>query len=122
MAAARTKTNAAKPATGSVALLVATKKGAFVLRSDKARRSWKQSEPMFLGSQVHHVVLDPRDRRTLLLAARTGHLGPTVFRSTDLGKHWKEASKPPAFRKAANGETGRVVNHVFWLTPGHASE
>jgi photosystem II stability/assembly factor-like uncharacterized protein len=56
------------------------------------------------------------------LAARTGHLGPTVFKSSDLGKHWKEASKPPAFRKANEGEEGRVVGHVFWLTPGHASE
>ena len=42
------------------------------------------------------VVLDPRDRRTMLMAARTGHLGPTVFRSTDFGKTWKEATKPPA--------------------------
>jgi hypothetical protein len=111
-----------KPQTGPVALLIATKKGAFFLRSDRARRVWKLSGPQFLGHIVHHVVLDPRDRRTLLLAARTGHLGPTVFRSTDMGKSWKEASKPPAFPKARPGEKGRVVDHVFWLTPGHASE
>jgi hypothetical protein len=122
MVAAKTKTLGSKPAAGSVALLVATKKGGFVLKSDPARRSWKLSEPMFLGQQVHHMVLDPRDGKTLLLAARTGHLGPTVFRSTNLGKSWKEASKPPAFRKAAEGEEARVVGHVFWLTPGHASE
>jgi hypothetical protein len=67
-------------------------------------------------------VLDPRDRRTLLVAARTGHLGPTVFRSTDLGASWREASRPPAFRKVAEGEEGRVVDHVFWLEPGHAAE
>lgn len=71
---------------------------------------------------VHHMVLDPRDRRTMLMTAVTGHLGPTVFRSTDAGKTWKEAKQPPAFRKARPGETGRVVKHVFWLTPGHASE
>jgi photosystem II stability/assembly factor-like uncharacterized protein len=70
---------------------------------------------------IFHLVLDPRDGRTLLAAARTGHLGPTIFRSTDGGKRWKEAGKPPAFTKAADG-TGRVVNHTFWLTPGHASE
>jgi photosystem II stability/assembly factor-like uncharacterized protein len=74
------------------------------------------------GSIVHHLVLDPRDGRTLLLAARTGHLGPTVFRSTDQGKSWKEAERPPAFRKAKEGETERAVDHVFWLTPGHVSE
>lgn len=119
---AKARSQGSLVAKGSVALLIATRKGGFVLRSDKARRSWKLSEPMFLGSQVHHIVLDPRDGKTLLLAARTGHLGPTVFRSTDMGKHWKEASKPPAFRKANEGEQGRVVGHVFWLTPGHASE
>ncbi|MGH9578040.1 MAG: hypothetical protein ACRD3R_11440 [Terriglobales bacterium] len=78
-----------KPASGPVALIVATRKGAFVLRSDRARRRWKLSAPMFLGHTVHHGLLDPRDRRTLLVAARTGHLGPTVFRSTDLGRPWQ---------------------------------
>ncbi len=111
-----------KPAAGPVVLVTATRKGAFLLNSDRARRSWKISGPMFLGHTVHHGMLDPRDRRTLLLAARTGHLGPTVFRSLDLGKTWKEAARPPAFAKAPQGQKGRVVDHVFWLTPGHASE
>ena len=111
-----------KAATGRVRLLVATRKGAFILTSDPARRRWKTAGPMFLGHTVHHCVLDPRDRRTLLLAARTGHLGPTVFRSLDMGRTWKEAARPPAFPKAADGQKGRVVDHVFWLTPGLASE
>ena len=111
-----------EPATGAVALFIATRKGAFIFRSDHGRRAWKLAGPMFLGHIVYHVVHDPRDRRTVLLAARTGHLGPTVFRSTDLGKSWKEASRPPAFAKAAEGEKGRVVDHVFWLTPGHPRE
>jgi photosystem II stability/assembly factor-like uncharacterized protein len=105
-----------------VVLLVATRKGAFLLKSDGSRRTWKTTGPIFLGHVVHHLVMDPRDRRTLVMAARTGHLGPTVFRSTDLGRTWKEASRPPAFPKVADGEKGRVVDHVFWLTPGHGSE
>ena len=108
--------------TRAVALLVATRKGAFILKADKTRREWNISGPMFFGHTVHHMVLDPRDRRTLLVAARTGHLGPTVFRSTDFGKSWKEAGMPPAFPKAAAGQKGRVVDHTFWLTPGHPSE
>jgi len=111
-----------RSARSKVALLVGTKKGGFILKADGARRSFELQGPFFLGNSVHHIVLDPRDRRTLLLAARTGHLGPTVFRSTDLGKHWKEATRPPAFAKVPEGEKGRVVNHVFWLAPGHASE
>jgi hypothetical protein len=110
------------PATGPVALLVGTRKGAFILKSDRSRRTWNLSGPTFLGHIVHHLMLDPRDRRTMLMAARTGHLGPTVFRSTNFGKTWKEAKTPPAFPKVPEGQKGRVVDHVFWLTPGHASE
>ena len=109
-------------AKGAVALLVATRKGAFILKADKTRRTWKTTGPMFFGSTVHHMVLDRRDRRTLLAAARTGHLGPTVFRSADFGKTWQEAARPPAFPKAPEGQKGRVVDHAFWLTPGHAGE
>jgi photosystem II stability/assembly factor-like uncharacterized protein len=81
------------------------------------------SGPQFLGHIVHHIVQDPREPGTLLMAAKTGHLGPTVFRSRDRGRTWKEASQPPAFRKVTGGEvSGRVVERVFWLTPGHVSE
>jgi photosystem II stability/assembly factor-like uncharacterized protein len=75
---------------------------------------------MFLGHIAQHMVLDPRDRTTLLLAMRTGHLGPTVFRSKDLGRSWKEATRPPAF--ATGDPLQRSLNAVFWLTPGHSSE
>lgn len=106
----------------NIRILVSTRKGAFVLSSNSLRRSWKISDPIFLGNIVHHMVSDPRDERRILMAARTGHLGPTVFRSADAGKTWKEAANPPAFPKAREGEKGLVVDHVFWLTPGHASE
>jgi photosystem II stability/assembly factor-like uncharacterized protein len=105
-------------ATRRVRLLVATRKGLWNLTSDPARNAWKLTGPAFLGHMVHHAVLDPRDGRTLLAAARTGHLGPTVFRSVDGGRTWKEATRPPAF----NDSSGRVVDHTFWLTPGHADE
>lgn len=108
--------------TGRLTLLVATRKGAWFYHGDDARKSWRADGPHFLGHIVSHLVLDPRDGRTLLAAAKTGHLGPTVFRSTDFGRTWKEASRPPAFPKVPEGESGRVVDHTFWLTPGHASE
>ena len=109
-------------ATAPLALLVGTRKGAFVLRSDAKRRAWRLQGPHFLGQIVNHVVLDPRDRRTLLCAARPGHLGPTIFRCTDFGRTWNEAKQPPAFPKAPEGTKALSVGHVFWLTPGHASE
>lgn len=105
-------------------LLVATRKGAWIYRGDPARDSWRVDGPHFLGHIISHLVLDPRDGRTLLAAAKTGHLGPTLFRSTDLGRSWKEAARPPAFAPASDSEglPGRTVDHTFWLTPGHADE
>lgn len=110
------------PAPGNTVLLLASRKGAWLFHGDATRQRWEPDGPHFLGHVVHHMVLDERDGRTLLAAAKTGHLGPTVFRSADFGATWREASRPPAFRKAPEGEKGRVVNHTFWLTPGHASE
>lgn len=109
-------------ATGIVGLLVATRKGAFILRADPARRSWRQSAPIHLGHIVHHLVQDPRDRRTLLMSVRTGHLGPTILCSGDRGRTWTEAAAAPAFPKATGGRKAHVLDHSFWLTPGHASE
>jgi photosystem II stability/assembly factor-like uncharacterized protein len=103
-------------------VLVGTRKGLFVLSSaNSERRRWAIDGPHFLGQTVHHAVLDPRDGRTLLAAVKAGHLGPTVFRSADAGRTWKEAARPPAFAKAPAGD-GEAVSHVFWLTPGHAEE
>lgn len=107
---------------GAISLFIGTRKGAFILKSDRTRRTWELSAPIYLGHIVHHVVCDPRDKRTILMAASTGHLGPTIFRSTDAGKTWKESTAPPAFRKLPEGEKGRTVGHVFWLTPCHANE
>jgi photosystem II stability/assembly factor-like uncharacterized protein len=84
-------------------LLVGTRKGAFILTSNAARKDWKLSEPIFLGHIVNHLVADARQPGVMLMAAKTGHLGPTVFRSTDSGKSWKESKTPPQFR-SQNGK------------------
>jgi photosystem II stability/assembly factor-like uncharacterized protein len=101
-------------------LLVGTRKGAWLIAGDQARKAWAMAGPMFLGHIIQHVVHDPRPGGHLLAACRTGHLGPTVFRSADLGVTWSEASRPPAF---AEGDAhGRSLHAVFWLTPGSDRE
>lgn len=128
-----------------VTLLIGTRKGAWLLKSDKQRQNWQHTGPFQLGNIVNHFVLDHRDNRTLLMSARTGHLGPTIFRSTDWGKTWLEASQPPAFdnpvrqegeerpgarrqsEPLANEDPGltispRAVDFTCWLAPGHADE
>jgi hypothetical protein len=119
------RTAAPAAAKKGLVVLVATRKGAWFFHSDKSRRSWRVDGPHFLGHTISQVVLDPRDGRTLLAAAMTGHLGPTIFRSTNFGRSWKEAQQPPAFanlKSDAGGPPARSVGHTFWLTPGHASE
>ncbi|MGE4158545.1 MAG: WD40/YVTN/BNR-like repeat-containing protein [Planctomycetota bacterium] len=111
--------------------IIGTRKGAWPLR--KAAGGWKLGDPWFFGCQVHHVVQDPRGAGTLLAAVRTGHLGPTIYRSTDGGQTWQEAKKPPAFRSKDDfggsklpaedpRRKGLVVDHAFFLAPGHASQ
>ena len=97
MASAKPKSSSksaksSKPAAGSkgpVTVLVGTRKGLWTLKSDPARQKWALAGPTLLGAIVYHVVLDPRDRKTLLLSTRTGHLGPTIYRSTDRGRTLK---------------------------------
>jgi hypothetical protein len=50
-------------------LYVSTRKGFWIASTDDRQR-WSLRGPTFLGQQVHHLVLDPRDRRTLLCASR----------------------------------------------------
>lgn len=118
----RTATARSGGARRRVDLVVATRKGAFVLRGDSSRRSWRIGEPHFLGHETNHLTSDPRDGTTWLLAAKTGHLGPTVFRSTDRGHSWSEARRPPAFPKAPEGQNGPALDRIFCLAPGHASQ
>ena len=108
--------------TTTVQLLIGTRKGAWIYRSDAARRDWSVTGPIFLGQIVNHFVIDPRGGGTMLMAAKTGHLGPTIFRSNDGGATWTEAKQPPAFAKSADPATARAVEHTFWLEPGHAGE
>lgn len=103
-------------------VLVATRKGAWLFHGDAQRRVWRVDGPHFLGHIINHLVLDPRDGRTLLASAKTGHLGPTIFRSADLGQTWEEAKQPPAFAPPVEGMEARAVDHTFWLAPGPAEE
>jgi len=56
-------------------LLVATEKGAFLYYSDSDRRHWDVNGPHFLGSVVHHLVLDPRDNKTLMASVQSRQSG-----------------------------------------------
>ena len=68
--------NAASDTEGARAIvaLVATRKGAWLFHSDSSRQRWRANGPHFLGHIVSHLVLGPRDGRTLLAAAGFGQV------------------------------------------------
>ncbi len=63
-AAARSKARSvSSPARSSkdksrVLVLVGTRKGAFIFKSDRARKNWKMLGPHFAGWGIQHVTLD----------------------------------------------------------------
>ncbi len=58
-------------------LLIATNKGAFILKGDATRRVWKVEGPHFLGTECNHMVGDPRDGKSWLL--KVTRKGKTIF-------------------------------------------
>lgn len=93
-----------KPAGLRVKLLIGTRKGAFTITSDPVRNRWDLDGPKYLGHIIYHYVSDPRDPNSYVIAAKTGHLGPTVYFSKDGGATWKESSKPPQFDKKSESK------------------
>ncbi|HEX4743840.1 MAG TPA: exo-alpha-sialidase [Candidatus Limnocylindria bacterium] len=111
----------------SVAVLVGTKKGLFVLRSGAARSRWRVEGPHFAGQPVTHASFDPRDGASIYAAVNATWGGPRIEVSRDLGKTWKTAANP-AFPKgtvgaaAGGGADGELSFKETWhIEPGHAS-
>ena len=98
-----------------ILLLVSTSKGGFIYYSNSDRLVWEINGPHLLGSIIHHMILDHRTNKTILMAAKTQKHGVTIFRTTNFGKTWTPSTKPP---KNNNGD----LAHIFRITPGHDSE
>lgn len=104
------------------ALLVGTRTGAFIVRGDSSRRRWTLSESIFPAHIVHHLVLDPRDGQTILMPIVPGIWVPPSFAPPIGERHGRKPRTRRLSRKVSEGQTGLIVDHVFWLTPGHPSE
>ena len=73
-----------------VLVLVGTRKGLFLLESNRDRRDWELTGPLLTGWAVFHAVVDPRDR-TSHAATNNEVYGATVHRSGDRGETWTRA-------------------------------
>jgi len=72
-----------------VRVLVGTRKGAFVLSSDAARKDWKVSGPFFGGWEIYHVKGSPVDPNRLYASQSSGWFGQLIQRSDDGGQTWE---------------------------------
>ncbi len=72
-----------------VRVLVGTKKGAFVLSADGARKNWKIEGPHFAGWEIFHVKGSPVDPNRLYASQTSGWFGQLMQRSNDGGKTWE---------------------------------
>ncbi|KVD26636.1 WD40/YVTN/BNR-like repeat-containing protein [Burkholderia ubonensis] len=73
-------------------LLVATRKGLFVLQAD-GKGGWTRGEPHFIGEPVSMVLADPRDG-TLYAALNLGHFGVKLHRQRAGAPDWEECAVP----------------------------
>jgi len=83
-------------------VLVGTRKGAFVLTADGARKHWDVSGPHFPGWEVYHVAGSPADPDRLYAAPSGGWFGQVIQRSDDGGLTWE----PQGSKLIYDGEVG----------------
>ena len=97
-----------------VRLLVGTRKGAFVLRSDGMRDDWNVEGPLFAGWEVYHLNASPVDQDRLYASQSTGWHGQVVQRSDDGGKTWEPVGNEFAY----DGVPARISGTTARSTPG----
>ena len=72
-----------------VRILVGTRKGAFVLQSDGARKTWGVSGPHFAGWEVYHLKGSPVEPDRIYVSQSSSWFGQQIQRSSDGGKSWE---------------------------------
>jgi photosystem II stability/assembly factor-like uncharacterized protein len=80
-----------------VRVLVGTRKGAFVLTSDGARKRWEVSGPHFAGWEIYHVKGSPVDPNRIYASQSSGWFGQKIQRSDDGGQTWNPVGSEFAY-------------------------
>ena len=98
-----------------VELLVGTKKGAFILASNEARRKWQLRGPYCETWPIHHLVRGTVDG-ALYAAGGNAWYGPAVWRSGDDGASWTQSSDGLTY-----GDDGPKITTIWNLTASNGT-
>ena len=102
-----------------VRVLVGTRKGAFILTADGARKRWKVSGPHFAGWEIYHVKGSPVDPNRIYASQTSGWFGQIIQRSDDGGKTWNTPGSKPEELKSPDGMSkGESNKFVYDGIPG----
>ena len=85
-----------------VRVLVGTRKGAFILTSDAARKDWEVSGPFFGGWEIYHLKGSPANPDRIYASQSSGWFGQVIQRSDDGGRTWDAVGNKFTY----DGDTG----------------
>jgi photosystem II stability/assembly factor-like uncharacterized protein len=105
---------------GDVLVLIGTMKGAFIARSNRARKRWEVGGPYFPGEAVYAMAYDGRaGRRRLWAGTNSMHWGAVLRTSDDFGATWTEPQVP---KVRFPEDSGVSLKQIWQIKPGRASE
>jgi hypothetical protein len=96
--------------TERIALLVGTRKGAFLLDGDAGRQKWSVRGPLCEGWPLHDLSIEP-STGAILAGGGNEWYGPAVWRSDDGGETWSHSSEGLTY-----GDGGPKVKTVWNVT------
>ena len=99
----------------SVRVLVGTRKGAFVLTADGARKNWAVDGPHFPGWEIYHLTGSPADSDRLYASQCSDWFGQVIHRSNDGGQTWETMGNEFEYQ-------GEVGNHQWYDGTPHPWE
>jgi hypothetical protein len=102
---------------GTVVLLVGTKRGLFMLTSSD-RKQWDVAEPLLPGHVIYNAILDQRVGSRIFAADNDVFFGNFLRYTDDFGETWQEPERGIQFAP----ESGEKLKNIWIVQPGRADE
>ncbi len=80
---------------GATTVLIGTRKGLFIARSDAKRHNWAIEGPHIAGYEIQSAFMDPRQPQVGYAAAHHPVWGIHIYHSVDGGQHWTPLIEAP---------------------------